>query len=295
MVIRLLIVSDMHHGFNTGNKLGAQALKLAGKVVKAAHQYKVDAIGDLGDRITTAYVRRGRKCASPEKEQEKIDRLRECDRARMKEITAKFNGLSMPRLQVQGNHDACLLGDKPSYVHVLKDIAVIGWNPNVHAEKDGYTASAGDLAWLEQALEDADRPCIVFSHIPFDNDTHDTAQALKIDKDRLMSYFTNAEDIRRIVNRSGKVLQVYSGHRHVDRVKIVDGIPYLTFNSLVQSKGKRADGTRSTKAIGAYSLVTLFNDRSKVHTFGYREKSFTIPHPPLPGLEKRDSSSLIPA
>ena len=61
----------------------------------------------------------------------------------------------------------------------------------------------------------------------------------------------NRADVRKILEASGKVKAVISGHQHWNRMKVQNGIPYFVVTSLVENF--RNDGT-PTKA---HTVVTL--------------------------------------
>ena len=52
--LKLAIVTDIHHGRNSRSKRGSAAINLLDGVLKAADRADVQAVIDLGDRITDA-------------------------------------------------------------------------------------------------------------------------------------------------------------------------------------------------------------------------------------------------
>ncbi len=72
------------------------------------------------------------------------------------------------------------------------------------------------LEWLRKDLEKGDSPTVVFSH-----------QGL-LDKGNVR----NKEEVRQILEESGRVIAAFSGHAHSDFHQQINGIDYLIINSM---------------------------------------------------------------
>ncbi len=82
---RLAIVTDIHHGADHFTKKGSAALGLLGEFGRFADEAHVDAVLDLGDRIS--------------------DVDRDADLAREREVASVFEPIRAPRWHLCGNHD----------------------------------------------------------------------------------------------------------------------------------------------------------------------------------------------
>src|SRR5687768_12257860 len=163
-MLRFAVVTDIHYGFDQGNKKGSHAPRLIDRFVRVANKSKVDFAVDLGDRVI---------CQSPEQ-----------DLHYLKKLTEQFNNLAMPKYSVHGNHDLRHLTRQDnedalglpgeSYSLDIKEHHLIFWNPEVRVNEDKIlTASKEDLAWLKNDLAASQYPAILFSHVPLDNTAHD--------------------------------------------------------------------------------------------------------------------------
>lgn len=114
-----------------------------------------------------------------------------------------------------------------------------------------------EIEWLRADLEATDRPCILFLHQRLDL-ANDNAYAVK-----------NADAVRTLLERSGKVRLVLQGHYHKGDYKEIAGIPYCTLTSLVEGTGASNN---------AFSLLEIdANGAMRLHGFfrqpGHRWKA----------------------
>lgn len=98
-------------------------------------------------------------------------------------------------------------------------VVVLNGNEKNPAGDRGYPRyiGAAQLEWLEKDLSASRLPAIVCCHQGLDNDEGGIEQAVRV---------------RRILERSGKVRLVLSGHHHQDYLNTINGIPYLQINSM---------------------------------------------------------------
>ncbi len=118
------------------------------------------------------------------------------------------------------------------------------WNGAVSAEQ---------LEWLERELTAADeaaQPAIVCGHHPL----------LPAEGYELWNY----AEVVALIERHPSVVASFSGHHHAGAEIIRNGIPYITFKSMLHVP----DNT-------AYSIIRLFKDKLEIEGFG-REKSRVI-------------------
>jgi alkaline phosphatase len=99
--------------------------------------------------------------------------------------------------------------------------------------------------WLKQALASAPGSAVIFVHQRLDiPGVHSVA---------------SAEEVRGILEGSGKVAAVFQGHSHQNDYREVGGIHYCTMRAVVEGSGIESNG---------YSIVSLYQDgRAAVEGF----------------------------
>lgn len=243
------LVSDVHFGPEARfagklRKLTARAPELLGAFVRRMNELvRPDFVVNLGDDLE--------------------DESPEADRARYAEFLGVLRGLDAPRVHVAGNHDT---------IHLkLAELATL-WGPD-HAwlgaawrgpddaglhyafDRDGVhfvvlhshekkdveiTLGSRQLAWLERQLARTALPTVVLVH-------HGVA-----DQDLTGNrWFEGLEhiclvkergELRRILAASGKVLVVVNGHLHWNHFDVVDELPIVTLQSLIENLDDDAPG-----------------------------------------------------
>lgn len=260
-MLRFAVVTDIHYGFDRGNKKGSRAPALIDRFVKAANSNRVDFAVDMGDRVTYA---------NPEQDRHYLIKLKD-----------QFNKLAMPKYSVHGNHDLSNLTRQNnedilgvpggSYSKDINGYHVIFWNPNVRITgEQGLFITPDEMSWLRDTLTETDRKCVLFCHIPLDNYPTDNVRAAEYDKRPFLSYYPQGPEIREILEESGKVLLCMSGHRHRNRHREINGIHYITHQSLVQ----RYHDTERPHA--AYSLVKINKGRIRIEGRGLGQPSYDL-------------------
>ncbi|MCM2344813.1 MAG: metallophosphoesterase, partial [Alphaproteobacteria bacterium] len=110
MVLRLAVITDIHYGFDTGVKKGAQAPQLVEDFINQAHQFGADYIVNLGDNVSS---------------QNPI-----ADEQYRKSLRAQFKRAACPVIDIDGNHDVRFQArQSPSASVVTSDHHIIQWNP----------------------------------------------------------------------------------------------------------------------------------------------------------------------
>lgn len=262
MALRFAVVTDIHYGFDINNKKGSKAPKLMDRFVKVANGNGVDFSVDMGDRV--------------------ILKTPADDAHYLKQLTHHFNQRSGPHYSINGNHDlknlsradnAAILGYSPeSQLVDVGDYNLILWSPNVNGrDGDGYlSAWASHIDWFRDALTRATKPCIVFSHVPLDNSAADDEYIEKNLTNYFPAFYREGKDIRKMMEDSGKVILCMAGHRHRNQHHEINGIHYITQQSLVQRH------TVLGRAIGAFSLVTIDDASIRITGYGIRQPSFLL-------------------
>lgn len=141
-----------------------------------------------------------------------------------------------------GNHDtstdkrtwAQIMGMPSRYYSFVSDgYKIIVLDPNQNDEKNPYPSEEIKWAycyiddeqfdWLEKELEEAEEDVIIFSHELFILGERDN------DDDHVIR---NREKLIDLVEKSGKVKAVFSGHYHYGDRTSHNGIEYITFRSI---------------------------------------------------------------
>ena len=171
---------------------------------------------------------------------------------------AKFKG---PRYHVAGNHDFDCLSPEDFFSRIPNDgrvapdgrysfvrggVTFIVLNACYDSSLKPYCRNnpwndanvpPEELAWLERELAAAKGHVIVFCHQRLE----DSAEPNHVVK--------NAAAVRAILERSGKVKGVITGHQHRGGCRVLNGIPYYSLRALVCDSG---DGANSFAEVAVY-------------------------------------------
>lgn len=233
--LRISIITDIHWGFDKGDKLGSHAPRLMPKYVKAVNEdFRADLMIDMGDRVTNADY--------------------ETDLDNTNALYQSYNVLAMPILHGCGNHDSKHLGQLPSYSYDKNGIHIVMFNPQVDAwNKEGINITEEELEWLRKDLSETPYPSLIVSHVPLDS--FGLSELPETDLKRFFGY-PQAEQARYIIETSGKVLLCIAGHRHHDEIKQINGIPYITQQAFTKQMPNSPNTTW-----GAYGILDILDDR----------------------------------
>lgn len=302
--LRAAIITDIHYGPDTGAKLGTKAPKLLEAFVKAVNGYDKgegpDLVVDMGDRVTA----------------------RDADEARrnMETVCAYFNRLAAPVHCINGNHDLGRLTRQeneaitgsPAASYSLDEggFHLVFFNPSGAIGRNGaLVITDDDMEWLRRDLAATDKRTIVFSHVPLDNVSEEKAQAaaermvdasgeeIPIEnagfRDLVSGRFGYPEQgaaIRAIMEESGKVALCMSGHVHGNRRRDLNGIAYITQQSLTHQHQKFYRVPSRT-----YSFLEADDDGIVVKLRGKVVKDYVIEfQAPLPAKQEEKSDEEPP-
>ncbi|HRQ51310.1 MAG TPA: metallophosphoesterase [Agriterribacter sp.] len=109
------------------------------------------------------------------------------------------------------------------------------------------------LKWLEEDLRKHRRPAVVFIHQQLDGPAYEG--------DHSRYGPDNADQVRAILERPGKVLVVFQGHYHDGGYNIINGIPYYTLKAAIEGDGAHNN---------SYAVVEIGSDL-QVAIKGYRK------------------------
>ncbi len=105
------------------------------------------------------------------------------------------------------------------------------------------------VEWLRSDLKAATGKTIVFAH-----------QRLDVKNDYGVK---NAEQVRKVLEESGKVLAVFQGHSHKNDLKVINGIHYCTLVAMVEGSGAENNG---------FSVMEVF-DGGTIRLTGFRKQA----------------------
>ncbi len=264
-MIRFSLLADPHVGpekFYEGQirKLSRHSLAYLSELtgdIKAIH--KPDFVVQLGDLIEDS----SRK---------------QVDLDNYKRGLSQFSGLPMPFLNVIGNHDQIHLHNsdlcrlsKVERLYYSQDIAgmhcIVLFSSSV-AHTD-ITIDAEQRAWLVADLAATDKPTLVFLHHPLDE--QNLAGNVWFEKYPDYCFVQERQSVREIFTGSGKVCAVFNGHVHHNNISTIDGIHYITVQSLVEKVGEPELCSR------AYAMATIEDQELTVDILGEDSARYQVP------------------
>lgn len=238
--LRLALVTDIHNGRPSLTKKGPEAIRLLERFAEFVEVESPDLVVELGDRIT--------------------DTNPDADRAALEGVAAVFTELATPRMHVMGNHDLEHLSvadneDCLGQSFASRSVDVNGWHLVLWQGDVAMTMDHAprltddDLAWLEADLASTDLPAIVFTHVPLDGAS--MTGNFYFQANPQFAGYSNVDLAQKIIAESGVVALCVAGHVHWNNISRVDGIPYLSLQSLTESF------TTQEKAAASWATVTL--------------------------------------
>jgi len=255
--VRFGIVTDCHYTNvdTAGTRFYRESFDKLIECVKLMNAEKVDFLIELGD-----FKDQGK----PPDEEKTLVYLQTIEK-----VLQDFEG---PTYHVLGNHDmdsiskeqfltqvenTGIASGRSYYSFDVKGLHCIVLDPNFKADGADYdhgnydwtdaNIAPAELNWLEQDLASAPGPSIIFIHQLLDGTGN--------------VYVKNAADVRRILEKSGKVPIVFQGHHHPGSYKNINGIHYYTLKAMVEGSGPQNS---------SYAIVEIRPDYSITVT-GYRK------------------------
>ena len=241
--LRLALVTDIHHGAPKLTKRSDLALPLLHQFIDFANEWGADMVVDLGDRIS--------------------DKDNHTDRELTADVAGAFQRVGVPRRHIVGNHDQEfmsraegeeLLGTSLASESVdVNGYHLVFWQAGVQYDRhQGFTLLEGDIDWLEQDLAATDMPTIVFTHVPLDGAL--MTGNYYFEANQHCAQYDETPEIRRVLREAGKVVLCVAGHVHWNKANTVDGIPYISLQSLTESF------TTDSEPTGAWSTIEIGED-----------------------------------
>ena len=107
---------------------------------------------------------------------------------------------------------------------------------------------AAEVDWLREDLKSAPGKTVVFAHQRLDVNNHYGVK--------------NANEVRQVLEKSGKVRAVFQGHSHQNDHKEIAGIHYCTLVAMVEGSGAENSG---------YSTMNIRRDGT-IQITGFRKQ-----------------------
>lgn len=273
-MLTLGLISDLHFGPETYHrgklrKLTRDAPKLAKAFVERMNEHvQPDLVVNLGDDIE--------------------DEDRDADLARYRGCIHVLSQARAERIHVAGNHDT---------IHLSHADLRAAWGPGpwdgsaerrdlcysfqrggfhftvleTHEEQDvAITVGAAQLAWLAADLSSAALPVVVLMH--HSASEQDLRGNYWFEGREHVALVKERRELRRILRESGKVRVVLNGHVHWNHFDVVDGIPFVTVQSLIENLDEDAPG----RAAAAHAVVRLDERRTIVDLFGAERARYQV-------------------
>lgn len=201
-------------------------------------------------------------------------------------IEGVFRGFKGDRYHVLGNHDLDAL-DKPEFLaHVANagqplalahysferrgvkfvvldacyNSGMEDYRPGNWKWNDANIPSA-QLEWLGRELESASGDAIVLCHQCLDPQA-DANHRIR-----------NAAAVRSVLERSGKVRAVFTGHQHSGRVNEVNGITYYSLRALVLNAGMEENAYATVDVYRSGPIAVTGYRKAKSARFGFPDRS----------------------
>jgi hypothetical protein len=250
--LRIGLVADVHHGPNTWTKRGDAALGLLARALEELERLRVDLVVDLGDRIN--------------------DTDRETDLRLVKEVAGVFAASRLRRVHLLGNHDlvnlapedsAAALGQElASQMLELKEWRLVFWCPETRLDYTevglaaGFVLQPAEVEWLSGALADA-APTVVFTHVPLDGAAMLGNYYFETAPGAGLAGYRNAARAREVIRNSPAATLAVAGHVHWNRLTTLDGVHYVSVQSLTESFTTHPEPAGAWAELGLGPLIRV--------------------------------------
>lgn len=187
-----------------------------------------------------------------------------------------FTRLSAPVYHAVGNHDRsnldeerlCRLLGYPTlhYSFDIADIHCVFLYTKHHNHQD-MVVDETQLQWLRDDLSATNKRTLVFMHHSIAD--QDLTGNFWFEGAPHKALVSNREEIRAILEESGKVIGVFNGHLHWNNLTIHNSIPYFSIQSCIEDISNNGTPSKS------YAIVTVEGLDISVEVRGIEPKTFS--------------------
>jgi len=254
VTLTLGFVTDLHFGpaaYHDGKlrKLTHHAADLTREVVRRMNEdHRPDLLVNLGDDIE--------------------DEGREADLARYQECQAILRTADAELVNVAGNHDTIHLNrddlsrtwqrEGPLYYSIDRGGHHLVVLHTLERKDQDVRIPAAQLSWLEADLAATELPVVVLMH--HSASEQDLEDSFWFHGASHLALVAERRELRRILEASGKVRIVFNGHVHRNHLDVIEGIPYVTFQSLIENLDDDAPG----RPAAAHAIARLELDPRRI-------------------------------
>ncbi len=268
MTLKIGFVTDLHFGpraFHDGKlrKLTHHAAELTTAAVRAMNEtLKPDLLVNLGDDIE--------------------DEDREADLRRYTECQEILRTAKSELVNVAGNHDTVNLGrddlnriwgrEGPLFYSLDRGGFHLTILHTLEQKEVEVRLPQAQLEWVKDDLARTSLPTIVLMHhTASEQDLEDSFWFKGLSNRALVK---ERAELRRILEESKKVRVVFNGHVHRNYLDVINGIPYVSFQSMIENLDEDAPG----RPAGAYALAVLTETRTTIRVHGNDPARYQIEH-----------------
>jgi hypothetical protein len=257
--LKLLVITDIHHGIPIGTKQSEESLILLYEFVTIANNSHAQLVIDLGDRIN--------------------DLDHATDFNLMSDVAERFSKIQYHKEHLIGNHDIHFLSIEENERLLSSNLRsrslnlcgwhLIFWCPNAkYAPATGFGDDQDSITWLQKDLKKNDKPTIIFCHVPqFPGDLRGNFWFANKPWAASLPY---ADTILEIIQKDSNVKMTVGGHVHWPRLSTLHGVHHITLPSLIESFFSNG------KPCGSWTEITV-NDRIDISIYGYEQWRWTLP------------------
>ena len=159
-----------------------------------------------------------------------------------------------------GNHDLVNLSITENQDHLGQDFGsqsrdvkgwhLVFWQADVHMSLEHEPSlTEDDLAWLESDLAATELPVVLFTHVPLDGAS--MTGNFYFQSNPQFAGYGNVDRAQKIISDSGAVASCVAGHVHWNNISRIDGVPYVSLQSLTESF------TTQDEAAASWATLTL--------------------------------------
>ncbi len=146
---------------------------------------------------------------------------------------------------------------------------VLDGNDKKSSRDKGYRSYMGEkqLNWLRAQLESAENPLVIFSHQPIGHDPNIPGERYSIENSKEVRSMFEAHNKR---HKNSRVICCFNGHTHHDYAEAINGIWYITINSMSYKwLGEEYEAIRYSKDVDK-------NFKWIKYTAPYKDPLFTV-------------------